>query len=136
MKHLPLHQAFRKNQVSFAYLFGSKAKGTSHPRSDRDIAIHFKAGMTAAKRHQHQIQLWNHLSDVWPGETIDLVVLEEAPLLLRFNVVRDGRLLYSKNEKQRIRFEVPTMREYFDRQYYIERGAKQALKAYARQGLS
>jgi len=134
-KATDLSRVFQRHHVSFAYLFGSKAKGRGHARSDRDIAVHFNAHLKSKNRLQERLKLWNALSDIWPGETIDLVLLEEAPLLLRFNALRDGQLLYCANDKERIWFEVPTMKEYFDRQYYIERGAQSALKSFARRGL-
>ena len=131
-----LSRLFHRHHVSFAYLFGSKAKGRFNPRSDRDIAIHFDSHIKPKDRLRERLKVWNGLSDLWPQETIDLVVLEEAPLLLRFNAVRDGQILYCANDRARIRFEVPTMKEYFDRQYYVERGAQSALKSFARTGLS
>ena len=127
-------KVFRRHHVSFAYLFGSKAKGTATSRSDRDIAVHFSSKMKIKDRLKSRLRLWSSLSDVWPGETVDLVDLEEAPLLLRFNAIKDGKLLYCADDKKRIWFDVPTMKEYFDRQYYIERGAQAALKSYARKG--
>ena len=130
-----LSRVFQRHHVSFAYLFGSKAKGLSHARSDRDIAVHFDSHVKPKDRLQRRLKIWNGLSDLWPGETIDLVVLEEAPLLLRFNAIRDGQLLYCANDRERIWFEVPTMKEYFDRQYYVERGAQSALKSFAKRGL-
>ena len=130
-----LAQAFKRHHVTFAYLFGSKAKGLSHARSDRDIAVHFDSHIKSKRRGEERLKLWNTLSDCWPGETIDLVDLTEAPLLLRYNAVRDGQLLYCADDRKRIWFEVPTMKEYFDRQYYIERGAQAAIKKIAKRGL-
>jgi len=130
-----LNRVFRRHHVSFAYLFGSQATGRANKRSDRDIAVHFEAHVKPKDRIKARLRLWSQLSDAWPRETIDLVDLSEAPLLLRFNAVRDGKLLYCASHKRRIWFEVPTMKEFFDRQYYIERGAQQALKTFARRGL-
>jgi len=131
-KNPRLARIFAGHDVAFAYLFGSQATGRTHPMSDRDIAVQFRRGVPKGRRHNLRLKLWNKLSDEWRGETIDLVDLSEAPLLLRFNAVRDGQLLYCANDRARIWFEVPTMQEYFDRQFYIERSARTAKRSVAK----
>jgi uncharacterized protein len=45
---------------------------------------------------------------------VDLVLLDEAPLELRGHVAQEGRLIYSRDEPQRVSFEVRTRSEYLD----------------------
>jgi predicted nucleotidyltransferase len=124
-------KVFTAHQVSFAYLFGSRALGKARPGSDRDIAVRFRSHTSKSRRFDLRLKLWNRLSDVWPRETIDLIDLDEAPLLLQFRAIQPGKLLFSQNELERVRFEASTMSQYFDRKYYIDRGEAMRRKAHA-----
>jgi predicted nucleotidyltransferase len=55
------------------------------------------------------------------GTTVDLVVLNDAPIDLRTRVLRDGRLLVERNPSARIAFEVRTRNEAFDLQPVLTR---------------
>ncbi len=77
--------------VRMLVLFGSRATGSPppHPESDVDLAISLVAG------HRHDF--WDcHavLSDLFPGESLDLVVLNDADPLFRWEIMSDGVLLW------------------------------------------
>ena len=45
---------------------------------------------------------------------VDIVILNEAPLFLRYVIVKEGKLIFERNSQKRIDFGLKTMREYFD----------------------
>lgn len=98
-------------RVELAYLFGSTARGTTGPMSDVDVAIRFSGdrGRTLNERLKLQDALCRHLRT----DRVDLVDLDDASPVLRYNVIRDGVLLKGDNDV-RVSFEVRTMAEYFD----------------------
>ena len=96
--------------VDFAYLFGSRARGTAGPRSDYDIAVHLAPAVDAFGYRLHLLEELNRLLHT---DAVDLIVLNEAPVLLRHRVVRDGRVLKDALQ-QRVRFEAQTITEYLD----------------------
>ena len=49
-----------------------------------------------------------------PSDRLDLVLLNDAPVLLRHRVIRDGVLLFARSETERVRFVLRTIREYQD----------------------
>ena len=51
--------------------------------------------------------------------SIDLIVLDDAPVDLIHRVLRDGQLLYDDDPSLRVRFEVRSRNEYFDLQPYL-----------------
>ena len=53
-------------------------------------------------------------------EDVDLVVLNQASLLLRQRVLRDGRLLFANNDRERVRFAAETYRRYLDCRYMYD----------------
>lgn len=130
-----IRRVLRSGPVDFAYLFGSVARGKGGPMSDLDLAVFLVPTLSAAKRSTLRLRLYRDLSPFAPSG-LDLVVLNDAPLNLRFGVLESGRLILRRNERRRILFEAGTRSRYFDRLYYLRRGAEQVLKSAARRGLS
>lgn len=116
-----LQEFFTANDhgVVAAYLFGSLARDSSTPHSDVDVAVllHRNPPPTleglcldlAAAMEQHI------------GHSVDLVVLNTAPVDLIHRVLRDGRLIIDRDRSARIRFEVQARNEFFDLQPILTR---------------
>ena len=51
---------------------------------------------------------------------VDLVILNEAPPLLKHRVLYTGKLVYFKNEETRIQFQVECIDNYNDFKYLIK----------------
>ena len=98
--------------VAAVYLFGSTARGTAGADSDVDVAV-LLAKTPPATFDQQPYGLEGLLERAL-GRTVDLVVLNRAPVDLRSRVLRDGRLLVDRDPSTRIRFEVQTRNEAFD----------------------
>lgn len=96
-------------EVVFAYLFGSAVEGSRHGRSDVDVAVYLdpqrraEDGGAAAELRMLTV-LRASLQDAVPQYDLDLIPLNRAPPLLADRVLRYGRLLVSRNEKQRVRW--------------------------------
>ena len=76
--------------VRFAALFGSRARGTARPDSDIDVAwLPADANLPLGA----ELELQAELTRV-AGHEVDLVRLDHASSLLRFEVARDGVLLF------------------------------------------
>jgi hypothetical protein len=59
------------------------------------------------------LYLINKLSEIL-GDYLDLVILNLAPQLLKYQVIKYGKAIYIRNEKARIIFESRAMCEYLD----------------------
>ncbi len=103
-------------EVRLAYLFGSRAGGANRPHSDLDIAVLVDDPLAADAGAINRTirRLAARLGGEIPSEALDIVLLNTAPALLRHRVLRDGVLLYARNETERVRFALGTMREYQD----------------------
>lgn len=102
--------------VAFAYAFGSAVKGTTGPLSDIDLAV-FLTGVR--DQFAYRLMLMEKLSRSFKSDALDLIILNDAPLLLRYQVIRGGELL--KDEpSQRVGFETTTLREYLDTAFLRE----------------
>lgn len=95
-----------------AYLYGSVARGTAGPASDVDVALLYR-GARPRTLEGLPLDLEGRLERAL-GRTVQLVVLNEAPVDLVHRVLHDGRLVLERDRSARIRFEVKARNEYFD----------------------
>lgn len=86
----------------FAYLHGSQETGTAEDGSDIDVAAWFGA----------PVDVWS-VAPRLPG-TVDLLVLDTAPLELAGRVALHGRLLFERDAAARVRWEAGTRKIYLD----------------------
>ncbi len=99
-----------REDVVFAYLFGSTATGESTPLSDVDIAVYLTGGDLSQKR----LEIIGDLSDRLGTDHLDLVMLNTAPPGLKIRVIRTGRVLADRRPSARHAFESRTLRAYMD----------------------
>jgi predicted nucleotidyltransferase len=103
-------------EVRFAYLFGSLAKGTRNALSDVDIAVFLDNEALTSQAYPYgyraylSTELMNHLRE----KQVDVVILNQATPLLRFQVVRYGLPVYEVDHQERIRFHANVFSRYFD----------------------
>ena len=102
-----------RSKASFAYLFGSRATGKGVVAgSDYDFAVFFGRG-NARSRLALRLRLLSELSELLGPMKVDLIVLDDTrSTTLRFSVVNEGRLIYERDEAQRVDFEFRTLHEY------------------------
>lgn len=93
--------------VSLLYLFGSYAEGVATPLSDVDLGVAF-VGRPPERSATYQ-PLYELATELFPGRTVDLAFLQQAPLELRGDVVRHGVVLYERAPGDRVAFEERTL---------------------------
>ena len=109
-------------EVSFAYLFGSRAAGRERPDSDMDLAVGLRAGHELPPMGGLREKILATLAGIAPSERIDLVSLDQrTALLLRQQVFRHGRLLFERDKPARVRLQVRTANEWCDQAPVRER---------------
>jgi uncharacterized protein len=110
-------------EVKFAYLFGSQARQTAGPLSDLDLAVYLDEQVDL---FASRLRIMEALAKTLGSERFDLVVLNRAPLVLRFEVIRYGIVLKDAPE-QRVEFETEVLRQYLDT-IYLRRVHREYLK--------
>ncbi|AKB76737.1 nucleotidyltransferase [Methanosarcina horonobensis HB-1 = JCM 15518] len=129
-----LREFFSKvENISLAYLFGSTVRGESNCLSDIDIAVLFDDTLLQKEAFDLQLELISELTGLLKTNNVDLVVLNDSPLLLTYNIIRNGIILKS-DEPLRVKFETKIMSRYLDERYHIERHAKESLRRIAESG--
>ncbi|WP_096203812.1 type VII toxin-antitoxin system MntA family adenylyltransferase antitoxin [Candidatus Methanoperedens nitratireducens] len=124
-----------KDSVILAYLFGSTVRGDTGRLSDVDIGVLLDEKLSKKDRFDLELILISEIAILIKKNKIDLVVLNEAPLLLTYNIIKDGIILKS-NEIERVKFETKTLSMYMDEKYYIKRHTEKTLKRIAEAGFS
>ncbi len=100
-------------RVLGVYAFGSRADGRASPSSDIDVAVLLDQALDLAE----ELRLRSTVVDELRRDDVDLVVLNQAPPLLCYEVLAHGKLLFSRDEELLQEFEERTLREYFDTSY-------------------
>jgi predicted nucleotidyltransferase len=101
--------------VMLAYLYGSQASGQATPLSDVDIALVLEEGRyDPTQRLRLELQIEDDFVRVCDIPKADVRVINQAPLLVRGEVLTNGTLLYSRDEEYRVDFETLTRKLYFD----------------------
>lgn len=105
------------DDVRFAYLFGSVAKGTSRAGSDVDVAIGFHLPTATSTDRVRLVDRCLELEaglEAALGRPVQVVALNTAPLALAHNVLSHGRLICSPDEAGRRAFYIAHARRYHD----------------------
>lgn len=103
-----------------ARAFGSAQEGTIRDSGDIDIGILVES----APSLKELTRLLSHLQEALQFEDIDLVVLNDANPILRFEAL-SGRSLFCRDLSRRAEFASLTAREYEDSMAFFEWGLKQ-----------
>ena len=86
-------------EVLEAYLFGSHARGVAQPHSDIDIAVYIDESRVEESAFGYRAELTTVLIGGLHDNDIDLLVLNQAPPLLYYHVLRDGIRVLSRDPK-------------------------------------
>lgn len=114
-KQARLNQLFAQNPVNAAYLTGSLPGRASFGQlSDIDIAILLMDQIKSDQFLDFQLYFLSELANRLDSNTIDVVILNQASLLLKLQVIKYGQILFSRDEKQRITFETKAVMDYLD----------------------
>ncbi|GCE20373.1 type VII toxin-antitoxin system MntA family adenylyltransferase antitoxin [Dictyobacter kobayashii] len=114
-KQSRLNQFFAQSPVNAAYLAGSLSnRATFGQLSDVDIAVLLMDQIKADQFLDYQLYFLSELTKRLESDTIDVVILNQASLLLKLQVIKYGQILFSRNEKRRVTFETRAVMDYLD----------------------
>ncbi len=91
----------KDDEIIFGYIFGSYGMNKSSPLSDVDIAFYVSPGKDAFEK---KLAMMEEITSILKTDEVDIVILNEAPLVLCYQVLKTGRLLFSKDERLRLDF--------------------------------
>ncbi len=109
-------QACRTAPLSLVYLFGSHARGTADAESDVDIAVLAAPTLSPQERRALRMDLLTRFVQALSPDVpdVDLIILQDVPILLQYNVIRGGKLIAAAPGADRIGYELDVERRYED----------------------
>ena len=109
----------------FAFLLGSTVRGDTIKENDVDVGIY----LNEDKRgdiFDEKIRLTNLLSEKLQKQ-IDVVILNHASPLMKFEMYKDSELILEKDKGKRLDFLLKAVNEYHDYRPYLEMYNKRTL---------
>lgn len=123
-----------EEDVVLAYLFGSSARQRADRLSDLDVAVLLDSPIDRQNYINRHADLISALSGCIDRE-IDLVFLGHAPPFLAYEVIRHGRLLYTRSNRAHRDFLVRTREAFFDYRHRLEQHSQATLTRIKEVGL-
>lgn len=112
-----------EDSIIFSYLHGSFLD--NHFR-DIDLAIYVQTTLNKKEALKLELKLERELEEKIKLP-IDVRILNYSPLSFRYNIIKDGKLILSRNENLRCDFASLSIREYLDFNFYRKRYMKEVL---------
>lgn len=107
-------------EIIAAYLFGSRAVGKAGALSDLDLAFLIDYSLIRNKyRYGYHAYLVSELINLLSTNDVDVVILNEAPPFLKFQVINRGKVIFCRSEREKLAFHVKAFNEYQDFRPFI-----------------
>lgn len=119
--------------VVLAYLFGSHARGQAWAQSDVDVAVLLQGNPDQDTCFDMRLEVIGGLMEVLDTNDVDVLILNQAPPALGYAVLRDGILIFGRDEQTRIEFYLQTVNAYLDFKPVLKRHERAILER-ARRG--
>jgi predicted nucleotidyltransferase len=84
----------QKHDLDLVILFGSQARGNTHPKSDIDLGVTSNKPIELSK----MLEIIGDFSSLLKREDVEVVDLNQAGFTLLGAVVRDGKMMYEKED--------------------------------------
>lgn len=103
----------KEKNILFAYIFGSYARKEATEGSDVDIAVFLKEPDVIEKDPKFEVKLALKIERAIK-RPVDVRIINNRPLTFINQILKNGKLLFSKSEKERINFETKMFNLYSD----------------------
>lgn len=111
---LNLSNIFQKYPIFFGYIFGSFGTSRETSLSDIDIAVYINQDYDKYKRFKLRLELLNILEKELYPKHVDLIILNDSPIILNYDIITKGSVIYQKSKQARLQFEQKALKFYFD----------------------
>ncbi|TFF96337.1 MAG: hypothetical protein EU547_06515 [Promethearchaeota archaeon] len=105
-----------KDEILFTYLYGSFLKSKSY--NDIDIGIY------VSKNYEtntfYEIEIGNEFENLLGKESFDIRILNGRSLRFLFNMLKNSSLIFSRNDKERVKLDSMIMKQYLDIKPFYE----------------
>jgi hypothetical protein len=112
--------------VLAVYVFGSVARGRTKAESDVDFGVWIEPG-SGCDRFKLRLDAIGWFMDHLSGDNVDVIVINDAPPVLQYNVVCRGQLLFERSPGVRWQCWRRALNMYWDAKPMLDRGWRRTL---------
>lgn len=109
----------RHEEIIVAYLYGSTVKGYKGKGSDIDVGLLLKEDFEAEALYPVRIA-GEIKKKCGLEQEVDVRILNERPYRFLHQVIREGEIILSSDERERVRFEASVVDRYIDFKPFYE----------------
>ena len=107
--------------IVVAYLFGSIAREEVNFQSDLDVALYLSSPLQDEERFGYLSTVIDKVGKEFSHDYIDIVVLDDnVPYFLAYNIIKQGKVIFSRNRTIQAQLESLIIRRYLDFEHYSE----------------
>ncbi|TYP53765.1 type VII toxin-antitoxin system MntA family adenylyltransferase antitoxin [Thermosediminibacter litoriperuensis] len=106
-----------KDNVQFAYLFGSYAENRDRKDSDIDVAVYL-SGIHEDEFFKYKLDFKTELEQIFK-KPVDVIIMNNAPPLLNHEVFKNGVIVKNSDPSALSQFRVKNFYFYLDQMYII-----------------
>ncbi len=109
----------KEGEVLFAYLYGSYAHSPAPSGGDIDVAVYLNPSDIKTYITKEE-ELTSILATKLHNDKVDLRILNVAPFLLQYNVIKDGFPFFVRGAQEKVDFETRVMERFFELKPYLD----------------
>ena len=118
-KQAQIHSLFQRSPVDAAYTQGTASgRRLAGAFSDLDVALLLLDKVKTNEFFDYQVYFVSELSKTLETQGLEVVILNQASLLQRAQVIRSWNILYQRDIKRRVQWETHAVMEYLEFQKY------------------
>ncbi|MEW6696556.1 MAG: type VII toxin-antitoxin system MntA family adenylyltransferase antitoxin [Bacillota bacterium] len=110
------------SEIVAVYLFGSY---TENPEQARDIDLAVLTRDSSLNPVNLYMELYPALAGIFSPLEVDLLFLKNASLAMAFEIISQGKVLYSSDENARTDYEYVISGRYMDFKYHLDIGYRE-----------
>jgi uncharacterized protein YutE (UPF0331/DUF86 family) len=124
-KQAQIHSLFQRSPVDAAYTQGTASgRRLAGSFSDLDVALLLLDKVKTNEFFDYQVYFVSELSKTLETQGLEVVILNQASLLQRAQVIRKWNILYQRDVKRRVQWETHAVMEYLEFQKYDDLQSK------------
>ena len=107
-----------ENDLEIFYLYGSGAKNDLKPLSDLDFAVLLDLRSIQKELFRRELDYRTLISTYLNTDEYDLIILNKAPVRFAHSILKEGKMLYYKNQMNLINYTEQINYYYLDFKFY------------------
>ncbi len=122
----------KEDNIIAVYLFGSHAVDVAREDSDIDLAVLME--QIPDNPLKYRIDKSIELERILKKE-VDLIIINNAPLILQFQVIKEGKIIFEKCADKRAKYQMHFLSRYYDFVKFFDYHSKYLHKEIKKGGL-